>query len=64
MPLYEYSCKSCGEKFEVRRSFQEKDKDCECPRCGKRDAQRIYSTFSCGPSCDSCRPAPSRLSFG
>ncbi|MCH8864996.1 MAG: hypothetical protein IIB13_06525 [Chloroflexi bacterium] len=38
MPVYEYKCKKCEDKFEIRRSLQEKEKEPECPGCGTRDA--------------------------
>ncbi|MFC1929856.1 zinc ribbon domain-containing protein [Chloroflexota bacterium] len=64
MPVYEYKCKSCGEKFEIRRSLQEKEKEPECPSCGTRDTQRMFSFFGGGSSASSCAPTPSRFKFG
>jgi len=64
MPIYEYQCKKCGEKFELRRSLQEKEEEPECPRCGIRDTRRMFSVFGSGSSDSSCAPAPSRFKFG
>jgi putative FmdB family regulatory protein len=33
MPKYEYACKSCGERIEVKQSFKD-DPLTECPTCG------------------------------
>ena len=33
MPKYEYACKSCGERIEVKQSFTD-DALTECPSCG------------------------------
>jgi putative FmdB family regulatory protein len=33
MPKYEYACKSCGERIEVKQSFTD-DALTECPTCG------------------------------
>ena len=33
MPKYEYACKSCGERIEVKQSFTD-DALTECPACG------------------------------
>ncbi len=33
MPKYEYACKSCGERLEVKQSFED-DALTECPACG------------------------------
>jgi putative FmdB family regulatory protein len=46
MPIYEYLCADCGNKFEklVRRSA---DADSlECPSCGQKHLQQELSTFS------------------
>ena len=46
MPIYEYKCDSCGNKFEklVRRS-DEKD-GLACPSCGDSYLSQEFSTFS------------------
>ncbi|WP_243372425.1 zinc ribbon domain-containing protein [Geotalea sp. SG265] len=33
MPLYEYACTSCGNKFELRQKFSDEPAS-ECPSCG------------------------------
>jgi putative FmdB family regulatory protein len=51
MPIYEYRCKECGEKFEAFRSIHDKDNSVECPRCGRKGPRRIPSSvFSSIPS--------------
>ena len=60
MPVYEYECTNCGEKFELRRSMSDNDSNIKCPRCGKGQPKRVLSTFfgatsssgskSCAPS--------------
>jgi putative FmdB family regulatory protein len=46
MPIYEYSCDSCGSKFEklVRRS--EEVLESGCPSCGDKHLTQEYSTFA------------------
>ncbi|MDY6835461.1 MAG: FmdB family zinc ribbon protein [Chloroflexota bacterium] len=41
MPIYEYQCKTCRMKFELKKAFGENGR-VECPRC-EGDAQRIFS---------------------
>jgi putative FmdB family regulatory protein len=43
MPLFEYDCHECGNKFEllVRGTMTP-----ECPRCHSQDLERILSLFS------------------
>ncbi len=47
MPIYEYRCTDCGNKFEklVRRSGGVAEK-VECPSCGKNHLEEQYSTFA------------------
>ena len=42
MPIYEYQCEDCGDKFEVKQSMKD-DPLTTCPRCGKR-VQRLISS--------------------
>ena len=45
MPIYEYVCSDCGNKFELLRSFSESDKEAACPKCNKT-AKRVVSVCS------------------
>ncbi|OGN99498.1 MAG: hypothetical protein A2Y90_02660 [Chloroflexi bacterium RBG_13_52_12] len=40
MPIYEYECRSCLHRFEVRQGFHDKPQ-AECPQC-KKKARRIF----------------------
>jgi putative FmdB family regulatory protein len=42
MPLYEYECDACGERFEVIQKFSETST--ECRRCGKGPVRRLMSS--------------------
>jgi putative FmdB family regulatory protein len=48
MPIYEYLCASCGNKFEklIRRSEAEAAVSAACPSCGKQELKQEYSTFA------------------
>lgn len=43
MPLYEYQCKACDHKFELRQKFSDEPAK-ECPRCGGEVAKLISSS--------------------
>ena len=45
MPIYEYRCKKCGERFEMFRSIKASDSDLRCLKCGSDDLERLLSTF-------------------
>ncbi len=49
MPIYEYTCKDCGKRFEelVRSSL---DQASSCPVCGSKKVARAFSTFSAAVS--------------
>ncbi|MGQ9576847.1 MAG: FmdB family zinc ribbon protein [Thermoguttaceae bacterium] len=46
MPVYEFECSQCGEKFSEKRTFEEfdKQKSTKCPKCGSRQTRRLLST--------------------
>lgn len=58
MPVYEYRCNSCGETFEILRSFKDEETEVKCPKCGAGDVSRVYSPCGGGASKDSCPPIP------
>lgn len=41
MPIYDFECKKCGRKFELRRNFGD-DNGASCPEC-KGDAVRVFT---------------------
>ena len=43
MPLYEYQCEACGQRFEVIRKFSDPNLD-TCVRCGGGPVQRLPSS--------------------
>ena len=54
MPIYEYECKSCGQKFELRRSVADKDGEVTCPKCGDEQPRRLFSIFATVSSSETC----------
>jgi len=48
MPLYEYRCRGCGERFEVLQRLGASGEDLLCPRCGVEQPERVLSTFAAG----------------
>ncbi len=45
MPLYEYRCTECGEKFEVRQGMGEDGSKLNCPKCQAGKPEKLFSTF-------------------
>jgi putative FmdB family regulatory protein len=46
MPLYEYRCPACAERFELLQRVGERAEAVACPRCGKGAVERQLSTFA------------------
>jgi len=59
MPIYEYECERCGERFECFRSITAADSELECPKCGSEHPKRVFSTFATGSSSARCTPSGS-----
>lgn len=56
MPIYEYECRTCGERFELRRALTDNDSEIKCPGCGAENPRRVISMFSTGSSGGACAP--------
>lgn len=60
MPIYEYCCPKCGERFEELETVADRKKPHTCPACGAKNATLVLSTFAAhgtgGSSCS--RPCP------
>ena len=46
MPLYEYRCTQCDERFEVRQSIGDDGTTLCCPKCKAGKPTKLISTFS------------------
>jgi|CXWL01.1.fsa_nt_gi putative FmdB family regulatory protein len=46
MPLYEYRCQGCGERFEVLQRMGASADEVLCPSCGAEHPERLLSTFA------------------
>ena len=56
MPIYEYECEKCGEKFEAFQRPNEEDELLKCPKCHSAKAKRVLSAFNKGHADNSCAP--------
>ena len=68
MPLYEYLCEKCGQKYESYKRLTEEKKEETCPACGGRAVKMgiSLSTAKGTPSGagSSCGVRPRRSPFG
>jgi putative FmdB family regulatory protein len=44
MPIYEFLCKKCSNKFEILTSFN--SKEVKCPNCKSKNVQKLISKFA------------------
>jgi putative FmdB family regulatory protein len=45
MPIYEYRCSACGEKFEKLVRGSSGQQEINCPSCNADRVERLVSTF-------------------
>jgi putative FmdB family regulatory protein len=60
MPIYEYDCSGCGERFEIRAGIAEGPGDVICAACGSPDVRRHYGSVAIVGS-RRAAPAPGEL---
>jgi putative FmdB family regulatory protein len=61
MPLYEYICQTCGERFEKLIRSSSNSEQIVCPSCASAAIKRALSTFatsgnSAEPAASACGP--------
>ena len=56
MPIYEYECQKCGEKFEDFVWPGEDEKLLKCPKCGEEKPKKLISSISKKTGDSSCAP--------
>ena len=61
MPVYEYRCRTCDTRFDLRRSVADADTSATCPS-GHDDSRRLLSVFAAGGR--SGGPAPAAAGVG
>jgi putative FmdB family regulatory protein len=66
MPLYEYSCRGCGRRFEVLQRVGADHNGVACPGCGSEEVAKQFSTFASAASSGGAMPcgAPSASACG
>ncbi len=47
MPIYEYSCSKCCERFSVMQKMDTGPNDTHCPKCGSTQVKKLISSFCC-----------------
>ncbi|HDP70080.1 MAG TPA: zinc ribbon domain-containing protein [Actinobacteria bacterium] len=45
MPIFEYRCLKCKEKFELLIGVGRDDEELKCPYCDSNELSKLFSTF-------------------
>ncbi len=45
MPIYDYICRNCGEKFEAPCGLMDVESEIKCPKCGRRNPDKDRSRY-------------------
>ena len=64
MPIYEYICLECNEKFTLLQSLYPVEKNTECPKCASAKVKKVLSSFSCGSGIKSAASSAPPPNFG
>ena len=46
MPIFEYKCKQCNNKFEVLHKSSVNQEEVNCPKCNSTENKKLLSSFS------------------
>lgn len=46
MPLYEYECQDCQNRFALLRPFSRREESATCPNCGSVHSEPVLSVFA------------------
>lgn len=62
MPIFEYQCEACDEKFE--ELVPSSDSKVSCPKCHSRETRKLLSVFAASGSGSSSSPSCARPGCG
>lgn len=46
MPVFEYRCLDCNNKFDVFHKTQNHESEIKCPKCNSGNNKKLFSSFS------------------
>ena len=59
MPIYEYQCSECGERFEKWQRSMVCTEEPRCPKCGSQHVNKAVSLFGKSGSMSGASPSDS-----
>jgi len=64
MPIYEYRCKDCGNRFSRLQKIGASADGVKCPKCEGEKVERLLSSFASTSGGDSPAASPSAHTCG
>ncbi len=57
MPMYQFSCRECGQGFEKRLRMSQASDQQDCPSCGGENTKKVFGTIAIGGMSRSAAPS-------
>ncbi len=57
MPMYQFSCRDCGQGFEKRLRMSQASSQQECPDCGSQNTRKVFGAVSIGGTARATAPS-------
>lgn len=57
MPIFEYQCSECNNKYDIFHKSQSSSEKIECPSCGSDKSKKLFSAFAASVNTSSSMPS-------
>ena len=58
MPMYQFSCRDCGQGFEKKLRMAQAGAQQDCPGCGSENTKKVIGAIAIGGVSRASAPAP------
>lgn len=48
MPMYQFSCRDCGQGFDKKLRMSQASEQQDCPGCGSNQTQKVFGAVAIG----------------
>ena len=60
MPMYQFSCRDCGQGFEKKLRMSQASANQVCPDCGSVDTRKVFGAIAIGGGSQAMAALPPR----
>ncbi len=57
MPMYQFSCRDCGQGFDKKLRMSQASEQQDCPDCGSENTQKVFGSVAIGGVSRSSSPS-------